>query len=81
MTADPRDTARQWLAERDMGAKRRGNASKRDQRHPSARLTDAEVVKIRFLAAQGLRHRDIANQFGISLSHTGSLISGRSRPA
>lgn len=66
---------------RDMASKRRGNAHHNDQRHPSARLTDAQVAEIRRLAVRGIPRRDIARQFGVSESHTGNLITRRSKRA
>jgi HNH endonuclease len=48
------------------------------ERHPSAKLSDADVGEIRSLLAAGERQKDIAAMFGVVRSTIGAISSGRS---
>ncbi len=62
----------------DKIAKGRGRCL-RGAAHGRAKLTDAEVARIRGLNGT-LTHREISKQFGVSHGHVSNLISGAYRP-
>src|SRR5688500_6565296 len=53
---------------------RRGTPS--GEANPAAKLTDADVVAIRALSAQGCRNTDIATRFGVDKSTVGLILKG-----
>lgn len=48
------------------------------ERHPMAKLTEADVLAIRRLRSEGRRVKDLAQIFGISEGNARDVISGRS---
>jgi hypothetical protein len=58
----------------DMAAKGR---STRGEKHPQARLSEADVHRIRRLRASGVRARQIAVEYGIHWVTAHAIISGR----
>jgi hypothetical protein len=63
----------------DMFAKGRGSVQNQNgERHPMARLTEAEVLVIRDLANKGVPHKIIAEKFKITRAHV-YQISARIR--
>jgi hypothetical protein len=49
------------------------------EKHPSAKLTDAQVMELLSLANAGVQTGVLAERFGISKSHVSSLRHGRVR--
>lgn len=47
------------------------------QRHPRAKLTTAQVIEIRELKRQGVRHRAIADQFGVAESTISRIVNNK----
>lgn len=45
--------------------------------NPAARLSEQEVLAMRRLAAQGVKHYVIADRFGVSRGHASHVIRGR----
>jgi cold shock CspA family protein len=58
----------------DMAAKGRSTIG---ERNPQARLTVEQVREIRRLRATGLRYRDIALRFGVSIGAVGAVVRGQ----
>jgi predicted XRE-type DNA-binding protein len=50
----------------------------RGERHSQVKLTEAAVHKIRCMVEQGIRHRVIAMEFGISQPTVSNIKSGKS---
>jgi hypothetical protein len=46
----------------------------RGERQKIAKITDADVVRIRELAETGMHHKDIGAQFGLKAPQTGAII-------
>lgn len=69
----------------DMWARGRGRSGPqidpsclpRGERHPNAKLTTAAVLRIRVQAAAGVRHRDLADTYGVSNGAIGAVVSRR----
>lgn len=57
---------------------RKGRTSK-GEAHYAAKLTDEQVSQIRSLRDSGLRHREIAERFGVSRPYVSDLLRGRKR--
>jgi hypothetical protein len=57
--------------------KKHGTSSE-GSRNPAAKLTEADVVMIRTLLAEGLRQTDIANRFGVGKGVINHISAGRS---
>lgn len=47
--------------------------------HYNGKLSDAHVAKIRALASEGMRQREIADMFNITQSYVSHIVSGRVR--
>lgn len=62
----------------DMTRKGRGSAVP-GERHPAARLSDAECAAMRALAARGWRCKEIAEAYGMSKTHTRNIIHNHRR--
>lgn len=56
----------------------RGSGLK-NEKHPMAKLTDAQVEELRREFASGVIKRHLAKKYGISETHTGRLVKGVSR--
>lgn len=52
-------------------------AKNRNAKHNNAKLDADQIKEIKFLAAQGLRHRKIAEQFKVTRSSISNAIAGR----
>lgn len=50
----------------------------RGEVHPKAKLTEADVVEVRRLSAQGLSHRKLGARFGVSHMTIGAVLRGQS---
>ena len=59
----------------DMLAKGRGRAPK-GENHKRAKLTEADVLKIRALVASGMSQRQAGEGFGVSGQAVGSIVRG-----
>jgi hypothetical protein len=46
-------------------------------KHYAAKLTEADIVEIYHLGRMGMLHREIAEQFGVSRSRIGTILSGK----
>lgn len=64
----------------DMFAKGRANKAT-GVRHGNSKLTDADVAKIRSLAASGATYPDLAAMFGVTSSNIGKIVRLKSRAA
>jgi hypothetical protein len=51
------------------------------ERHPAAKLTDAQVAEIRAACAAGEHHGPVAIRYGVTRHHVGRLARGTSRRA
>lgn len=51
----------------------------RGEGHKRCRVTDAQVLEIRDMAAAGIRQRDIASRLGISQTQVGRIVRNESR--
>lgn len=49
----------------------------RGERHPFAKLTEEDVGLIRLFAGAGVKRRELARQFGVSVSTIKDVLSGR----
>lgn len=51
----------------------------RGEHHANSRLTTAQVVEVRHLAAQGTTNQALANQFGVSRPTISQIVNGHAR--
>ena len=63
---------------RDMVAKGR-RPDNSGERHPSAKLTDAQVLEMCLAHAAGATQRDLADQYGVTQPTVSKLVRGRRR--
>jgi hypothetical protein len=49
------------------------------EKHPAARLRDADIIEIRRLNLEGMSRKAIGIQFGISRSHVGRIVNRKRR--
>jgi transcriptional regulator len=54
-------------------------ALKRGEAHPNSKITDRHVEEIFKLRKLGMSHKKIADKFGISRTHIGRILNGKSR--
>lgn len=52
---------------------------RRGEQHPASTLTRAQVAQVRQLATQGIKHQQLAEQFGISRPAIAQIVNGKSR--
>ena len=59
------------------------NSSQRGENHPRTKISDADVVRLRARARVAPRPllRELAEEFGISISHTHTLLRHGRRPS
>lgn len=77
-----RDRAR-WPAKSEARRLRRfavtGGHGPRGERHPNAKITDADVALLRQLHSEGMRGIDLAVMFGIGKAQVSRIVNGKRR--